>query len=90
MATSSPASSEWYGPFATTDLPDVMAKFLAFCRTVPEVVEAMSRAPERVLVRAGLGHLGAGIVADAIVFRASHEPVDLFDVEGVSCDRRPF
>ncbi|MCR8722724.1 amidohydrolase/deacetylase family metallohydrolase [Frigidibacter sp. ROC022] len=68
----------------------VMTKFMALGWTLPEVIEAASAAPARVLGLQDRGHLRPGALGDVSVFREAEGPVDLVDVRGevVPFDRR--
>lgn len=68
----------------------VMTKFLALGWTLPEVIEAASAAPARVLGLTDRGHLRAGAVGDISVFHEVEGDIDLVDAvgESVSFDRR--
>lgn len=68
----------------------VMTKFMALGWTLPDVVEAASAAPARVLGLRDQGHLREGALGDVSVFREAEGPIELEDVRGetVSYDRR--
>lgn len=62
----------------------VMTKFLALGWTLPEVIEAASAAPARVLGLEDRGHLRPGALGDISVFREEEGPVELVDAVGES------
>ena len=61
---------------------NVMTKFIALGWSLPEVIEASSAAPARVLGLQDQGHLRPGALGDVSVIREVSGPIDLVDVRG--------
>jgi dihydroorotase len=74
------------------DILHVMTKFMALGWSLPQVIEAVTRAPARVLRRDDLGHLKPGAAGDVSIIVIREGAVDLKDVLGevVPFDRHLF